>query len=87
MVIGIVTGNVWATRKNEKLTGIKLLIVELESSGAEQPSMVVAADNVGAGEGDRVLLTLGSAAHLAFHTLKEKPPIDAAIVGIIDGRD
>lgn len=83
MLIGKVIGSVIATRKNEKLTGSKFLIVE--SMHGCEPKRVVAVDNVGAGAGEIVLVTLGSAARLCLDN--PNAPIDAAIVGIVDGPD
>ena len=63
MQIGRVVGNVWATRKDEKLNGQKFLIVKiLISKDKEKEGLFVAADNAGAGIGDTVLITNGSAA-------------------------
>ena len=73
MIIGTVKGSVWATKKDERLNGCKLMLVKTEKS------VVVATDEVGAGVGDRVLLCYGSSAHIS-----KDAPIDAAIVGIID---
>lgn len=72
-----VTGSVVATRKNAKLTGCKLLIVEPVHQGLP----FVAVDNIGAGVGEIVLVAQGSAARMA---MGEGIPVDAAIVGIID---
>ena len=74
MKIGIVTGSVWATKKCDGLTGCPLLLVR---SGQHS---LVAADLVGAGVGDSVLLSFGSAARLEH----PNAPADVAIVGIID---
>lgn len=73
MIIGTVMGSVWATKKDERLNGCKLMLVKTEKR------LVVATDSVGAGVGDRVLLSFGSSAHL-----NNNAPIDTAIVGIID---
>lgn len=79
MIIGRVVGNVWATRKEASLTGMKLLLVKtLDDEGRT----IVAADQIGAGMGDRVLVTQGSNAR--FLSNDERCPLDAAIVGIID---
>ena len=56
MLLGQVTGKVWATKKAPGLTGQAFLTV---SVGAE---MLVCADCVGAGEGERVLVATGGAA-------------------------
>ncbi len=82
MIIGKVTGSVVSTRKNENLVGNKFMIVEPVKSMAAGGASLVAVDNIGAGIGEYVLVALGSAARIGCD--KEKTPIDAAIVGIID---
>lgn len=74
MQIATVTGAVWATRKAEGLRGPALLTVKTESAP------LVAADLVGAGAGDRVLLAFGAAARMEY----ADAPFDAAIVAILD---
>jgi len=83
MLIGKVIGSIVATRKNEKLTGSKFLIIEA-LHGCE-PNRVVAIDNVGAGTGEVVLVALGSAARVCLDN--PEMPVDATIVGIVDGPD
>lgn len=79
MIIGKVVGSVVSTRKNENLVGNKFMIVEpVTSSGGK----IVAVDNIGAGIGEYVLVSLGSAAR--YGTGYENTPVDAAIVGIVD---
>ncbi len=86
MEIGRVVGNVWATRKDEKLNGQKFLIVKLLiSKDKEKEGLFVVADNAGAGIGDTVLITHGGAARQSIGN--KEVPIDAAIVGIIDSID
>ncbi len=77
MRIGVVSGSVWATKKSPGLRGQPLLLVRVEGA------VYVAADLVGAGVGERVLLSFGSAARI------EAPgaPVDAAIVGIVDATE
>ena len=82
MIIGKVTGSVVSTRKNENLVGSKFMIVEPVFSANAENSKIVAVDNIGAGIGEFVLIATGSAARIGCD--KEKSPIDAAIVGIID---
>ena len=57
-----VIGNIWATRKEEKLAGLKLLILQplnlLDDSPVEYP--IVAADIIGAGVGEKVIYVGGS---------------------------
>ena len=76
MKIGTVVGSVWATRKAGCLSGQTFLVVD---TGKED---LVAADQVGAGPGDRVLLVTGAvAARFCMDA-----PIDAAVVAILDGK-
>ncbi len=75
MKIGTVIGSVWATRKAACLQGQTFLVVE--SCGEE----IVAADQVGAGAGDRVLLATGTVASRYCMDA----PVDAAVVAILDG--
>ncbi|EHR7110232.1 EutN/CcmL family microcompartment protein [Listeria monocytogenes] len=83
MQIGKVTGSLWATRKDEKLNGLKLLLVEICTDETEDVRhSIVAADNAGAGNGDLVLVTTGSAARAS--TGDNTIPVDVCIVGIID---
>ena len=80
MLIAKVLGNLWATKKDERLNGYKLLVVQVKGSGAEKT--LVAVDTIGAGIGEDVLVVRGS---MARNILREQnTPIDAAIVGIID---
>lgn len=82
MLIGKVVGSVVSTRKNEKLVGNKFMIVEMIPKFGKEAQRIVAIDNVGAGMGEAVLVTLGSGARIG--TYAEEAPVDAAIVGIID---
>ena len=79
MIIGKVVGSVVSTRKCENLTGSKFMIVEPVPS-LKIDNRIVAGDRVGAGIGEYVLVTTGSAARVDAPSA----PIDAAIVGIID---
>ncbi len=74
MKIGTVTGSVWATRKANCLSGHTFLVVH---TGTEE---LVAADQVGAGPGDKVLLVVGNAA--ARYCMDA--PVDAVVVAIVD---
>ncbi|MEG0254167.1 MAG: EutN/CcmL family microcompartment protein [Vagococcus sp.] len=83
MLIGKVSGSLWATRKNEHLNGLKFLLVDIEGTTEETLSKtIVAADTEGAGFGDLVLISTGSSARVALESLDI--PVDATIVGIID---
>ncbi len=74
MKLGTVTGSVWATRKDDGLTGQTLLCVDVDGNN------IVAADRVGAGTGDRVLVAYGAAARAG----QPDVPADAAVVAILD---
>ena len=77
MKIGTVIGSVWATRKAACLQGQTFLVVE------EGDKQIVAADQVGAGEGDRVLLATGTVASRYCMDA----PVDAAVVAILDPKE
>ena len=74
MLLGQVAGKVWATKKSPALTGQALLTVAVDGA------LLVCADCVGAGEGERVLVATGGAARVAAGA---HIPIDAAIVGTV----
>ena len=74
MKLGIVTGAVWATRKAGCLMGQTFLTVK---AGEEE---LVAADQIGAGPGDKVLLVTGTVAS----RFCMEAPVDAAVVAIVD---
>ena len=80
MILGIVVGKVWSTKKSLSLTGQPLLLVSPQSRSGPP---IVAVDCVGAGEGETVLVTSGGSARVA---VGESIPIDAAIVGIVDSQ-
>ena len=82
MILGKVIGNIWSTRKDEKLTGMKFLVVEKMTPQFQLTGEnFVAADNAGAGIGDSVLITTGSSARIS---LEKEVPVDAVIVGVVD---
>ncbi len=86
MILGRVIGTVWATRKDEKLEGLKFQIVEqigldLRPLG----SFVVAVDAVEAGVGEVVLVAQGSSARQTRIT-KDRA-IDAVIMAIVENLD
>ncbi len=83
MQIARVIGGVVATRKDEALTGLRLLIVQ-PLSPDRQPAgrPLVAVDSVGAGVGEDVFFVRGKEASFPFHPAE--PPVDAGIVGIVD---
>ena len=83
MQLGRVVGNVVATRKDEQLLGLKLLIVQPLTPAREPIGRpLVAVDAVGAGAGEEVFFVRGKEASFPFHPAE--PPVDAGIVGIVD---
>ena len=80
MMICRVVGHVWATKKEKNLEGFKLMVVREE--GGSPDKTYVAADTVGAGVGEQVLVVSGSTARKAFGN--DSVPADMAIVAIID---
>ena len=83
MLIGKVVGTVVASRKEEKLEGVKLLVLkQVDVEGKEGSGYVVAVDAVGAGLGEVVLYASGSSARQTVVT--DKRPVDAVVMAIID---
>lgn len=83
MFIGRVVGSLWATRKTDNTRGMKFLIIQpLNLNKAPNTDTVVAADVLGAGEGEMVMVAYGRAARLAIGN--EQVSIEAAVTGIID---
>ena len=75
MLIGKVIGTVVATRKDEKLEGLKFLMLrQLDVQGNEKDGCVVAVDAMGAGVGEVVLYASGSSARQTVVT--DKRPCD-----------
>ena len=86
MKMGRVIGSVVATRKDEKLEGLKLLLVrDLDVDLAPEKGYVVAVDAVGAGAGEVVLYATGSSARQTAAT--DGRPVDAVIMAIVDEYD
>jgi microcompartment protein CcmK/EutM len=86
MQIARVIGTVVATRKDENLAGITLLMVQPLTPGREPAGRpIVAVDSVGAGVGEEVFFVRGKEASFPFYPVEA--PVDAGIVGIIDHWD
>ncbi|MEM7794308.1 MAG: EutN/CcmL family microcompartment protein [Cyanobacteria bacterium P01_C01_bin.118] len=83
MRLGKVRGTVVSTCKEPTLTGVKFLLIQfISEDGDLLPDYEVAADVVGAGPGEWVLVTRGSSARQ--HSGYESRPVDAAVVAIVD---
>jgi len=90
MFLGRVIGEVWATRKCEDLEGKRLLVIEAlderREPGLAHVTPVVAADPIGAGVGEHVVVAFGKAARVACGGDGDYA-FEAAVVGIVDEFD
>ncbi len=83
MLLGRVIGTLVATRKDEKMEGLKFLVVrQLNVENQETGGYVIAVDSVQAGLGDVVLYATGSSARQTV--LTDKRPCDAVIMAVVD---
>ncbi|MEI6561968.1 MAG: EutN/CcmL family microcompartment protein [Verrucomicrobiota bacterium] len=92
MILARVEGSIVASKKNEKMTGSKFLVVRplvVDSPTAREfrpgTSTLVAVDTLGAGEGEVVLVVQGSSARLAADD--KNSPVDAVVIGLVDTVD
>lgn len=81
MIAAKVIDKIWATRKADSLIGLKFMLVEV-IGGIDAGRLMIAADSIGAGIGERVLVCTGSSARKMLD--RDDAPIDAIIIGIID---
>lgn len=83
MVLAKVIGTVVSTKKDEKMQGLKfLLLKQVDLEGNLSGTHVVAVDAVGAGVGEMVLYASGSSARQTIAT-KDRP-CDAVVMAIVD---
>jgi microcompartment protein CcmK/EutM len=83
MILGKVVGTVVSTQKDEGLDGLKLLVVQaVDLAMQETRNYVIAADAIGAGMGEQVLVVQGSSARMAVRV--KGRPLDASVVAIVD---
>lgn len=83
MIIGRVIGNVWATKKEKSLDGLKLLVIKpMDHYEDKLLPELIAADCVGAGIGDEVIIVSGSSSRKVLGG--ENSPVDAMVIGIVD---
>ena len=86
MHLARVIGDVVVTRKDENLTGLKLLILQPLTPEREPAGRtLIAVDSVGAGVGEEVFFVRGKEASFPFYPVEA--PVDAGIVGIVDRWD
>ena len=81
MIVAKVMNNIWSTRKADSLVGLKFMLVEV-LGGIDAGRLMIAADTIGAGIGERVLVCNGSSARKMLG--RDDVPVDSAIIGIID---
>jgi ethanolamine utilization protein EutN len=81
MKTGIVIGKVWATKRLDEVPGGALLEVAIEEA-VGLGEHLIAFDPLGAGDGERVLITQGSVAKGWFKD--GKAVVDALVIGILD---
>ena len=83
MFLGKVVGTLVSTQKEKSLDGLKFLVVQRLTVANETDSgYVVAADAVGAGLDEVVMVASGSSARQTV--LTDKRPCDAVIMAIVD---
>jgi ethanolamine utilization protein EutN len=85
MLLGTVVGQVWSTRKEPTLTGLRFLVVQpYLRGGVQSAETIIAVDPIGADVGERVLVVFGRAAR---HAIGKGHDVgfQCAIVGIVDG--
>lgn len=82
MILGTVTGHLWATRKCDRLVGRKLVLVRLDASHRQRADHVVATDDVGAEIGQQVVVCIGAPGR--WESGDCRTPIDAAVAAIVD---
>ncbi len=83
MKLGRIVGTVVSTKKDPKIEGLRLYLVQdITLDLAERDSFVVAADAMGAGVGEVVLYASGSSARQTDQT--DGRPIDAVVMAIVD---
>ncbi|MGL4731904.1 MAG: EutN/CcmL family microcompartment protein [Clostridium sp.] len=81
MIMARIIDTVWATRKAEALSGLRFMLAEDIGLKGEGRKFIVA-DIIGAGIGDRVIVTTGSSARRMLED--DNIPVDAVVVGIVD---
>lgn len=83
MLLGKVVGTLVSTCKDEKLEGVKLLVLQrLNVDGEPHDGYAIAVDVVGAGVEEVVMYTSGSPARQT--TVTDRRPCDAVVMGIVD---
>jgi ethanolamine utilization protein EutN len=83
MQLAKVIGDIVATRKDDNLAAITLLLLQpIAADGSAAGRTLVAVDAMGAGVGEIVFFVRGKEASFPFYPVEV--PADAGIVGIVD---
>ncbi len=79
-----IVGRIFCTRQDAALNGKKLLLIQPMDweKGTDEGGPIVAADACGSGSSEFVYWVASREAAVAFEDL---PPVDAAVIGIIEG--
>ena len=84
MLLAKVIGNVWSTKKKDEISALRLLFIQpLGKDLKPDGHVIIAADEVGAGFDELVIVTQGAPAMQAFNK-EGLIPVDAVVVGIVD---
>jgi ethanolamine utilization protein EutN len=84
MLLAKVIGNVWSTKKLDEISALRLLCIQpLGKDLKPAGNVLVAADEVGAGFGEMVIVTQNAPAMQAFDKA-DLIPVDAVVIGIAD---
>lgn len=82
MELAVVVGQVVSTVKCPGFEGDRLLLIDfIDTKGKPKGCLHVAADGIGAGTGEWVLVVQGSSAR---KTINDNVPVDMSVVGIVD---
>lgn len=87
MLLGRVVGQVWSTRKNRRLSGLKLLVIRPYCwyNPPHRVEHIIGIDKLDAGIGEDVLVTFGTPARWSVGD--RHMPVEAAVMGIVDRCD
>jgi len=84
MQLGRVVGRVWSSVKNPALEGQRVLVVQpCLPDGTASGKTLLCLDAVGSGAGELIYWCRGRESSFPF--LPTEVPVDATIVGIVDG--
>ena len=84
MILGKIVGDIWSTKKHDKIHALRFLLVQrMDQDLKPVGDTIIAADEIGAGVGELVIVTQGAPAMQAFDR-DGLIPVDAVVVGIVD---